>query len=1047
MYQNGVYSPIKTNKFINGETVSYSLVAFISVLSLFVFKQVFKLLFGLNASVSVLIAFIIAQVLSYLFEKRFVFRKSVLSSNLKQIFLFLFRGAVNFGFYKLSEFMFSDILKMETSFVWIVAITLCFFFNYFFDRLLLFDCAYEAKSIKYSKIYICFFKNRFIVLAGFFAAICLFVIFIGYTCFPFGDYTLMRMDLYHQYGPLFAELYDRVVNGNSLIYSWYSGGGSSFLGNYFNYLASPLTAIIFLFDKADISQAITVIIFVKCILSAATFAAYLKFSKNANNYFVSVFGAFYAFCAYFLAYYWNVMWLDGMVLLPLIVLGIEKVINQRKIGLYVFSLALLLISSYYIGFMTCIFSVLYFFVYMIISSGKDNVLTNRTNFSTTKEKLSFKNLMKNKFFASAVYFALGSILAGALSAFALIPVFIILNSSSATSGEFPQSMESYFDIFDFITSHLAGLETTIRSSGEDVLPNVYSGILTILLLPLYIVNRDIKLKEKFAYITLILFFLFSFDNNVMNYLWHAMHFPNDLPFRYSYMYSFIILIMGYTSLMKIKSLNVKDLCFSSMLWLLFIVVAQKMSTEKMSESSIYLSIGLVIIWCGFLYYYITAKGNKQFISFLAVILAFLEIVTADIGAFEIGQKNSTYKENYSDYTEAIEKIRENDNGFYREELAYLKTRMDPCYYGYNGMSAFSSMAYESYSNLQHALGMYGNRINSYTYNPQTAVYNMMFNVKYLIDNSDNFSLNPQLYSYAFSTEEEGTDVYENKYFLPIGYCTSTDLENWITEEGDPFEIQSDYFQLATGYSGVFNTVDYLSTEFDSMNGDNISENGTYWFYKNDEESYGSVDVKFTPAKSGNLYVYVSSSEINSIDISSDNIDTITQDISEEYILDAGYFEEGEEITLTLDCQNFETSDAYADIYIYTLDQDVFERGYNKLKECSLNITDYTETEINATINVKEDSYLYTSIPFDKGWKIYIDGEESETFAIGNDALLTTAIKPGNHTVTLEYKPRGVTYGVTISLTTAAGICGYYLYRKMRKKKTIDNFDINNISSV
>lgn len=1045
MYLNDVYSPIKTNKFINGETVSYSLVAFVSILSLFIFKQVFKLLFGIGASVSVLIAFIIAQLISYFLEKRFVFRKNVLSSNLKQVFLFVFRAAVNLGFYKLSEFMFLNLLEMETSFVWLVAITLCFFFNYFFDRLLLFDCAYEAKSVRYSKIYICFYRNRYIAFAGIFTAICLCMIFIGYTCFPFGDYTLMRMDLYHQYGPLFAELYDRVVNGHSLIYSWYSGGGSSFLGNYFNYLASPLTAIIFLFDRADISQAITTIIFVKCVLSAVTFTAYLKYSKNSSNYFTSIFGAFYAFSAYFLAYYWNVMWLDGMVLLPLIILGIERIINNRKFGLYVVSLAVLLISSYYIGFMTCIFSVLYFFAYMIISSGKSGNLT--VDAKTTKEKLSFKNLMNNRFFSSAVYFGAGSLLAGALSAFALIPVYVVLSSSSATSGDFPQTFESYFDIFDFITSHLAGLETTIRSSGEDVLPNVYSGILTIILLPLFIVNRDIKIKEKFAYTALLLFFLFSFDNNVMNYLWHAMHFPNDLPFRYSYMYSFIILIMGYNSLSKIKSLNVKDLCFSSMLWLFFIVVAQKMSTEKMSEACIYLSIGLVIIWCGFLYYYITSKGNKQFISFLAVILAFLEIVTADISAFEIGQKNSSYKENYSDFTEAIDKIEETDDGFYREELAYLKTRMDPCYYGYNGMSAFSSMAYENYSGLQHALGMFGNRINSYTYNSQTAVYNMMFSLKYLINNSDTLSPDLRLYDYAFTTETNNTDVYENRYFLPICYCVSTDMENWITEEGDPFEIQSDYFQLATGYSGVFNTVDYLSTEFDSMNGDNVSENGTYWFYKNDEESYGSVDIKFTPSKSGNLYVYVSSSDINSIDLNSDGINTITQDISEEYILDAGYFEEGEEITLTLDCQNFETSDAYADVYIYTLDQEIFEKGYNKLKECSLKITDFSETEINGTINVKENSYLYTSIPYDEGWKIYIDGEESEIFAIGNDALLTTAIKPGNHTVTLEYKPRGVTYGLAISLTTAAGICGYYLYKKIRKKKTVSEFDINNISSV
>ena len=88
--------------------------------------------------------------------------------------------------------------------------------------------------------------------------------------------TVMRMDLYHQYGPLFAELYDRVVEHKSFIYSWQSGGGSSFLGNYFNYLSSPLSAIIFLFDRKDISYAITTLVLVKGCLSAGTFAYYLK---------------------------------------------------------------------------------------------------------------------------------------------------------------------------------------------------------------------------------------------------------------------------------------------------------------------------------------------------------------------------------------------------------------------------------------------------------------------------------------------------------------------------------------------------------------------------------------------------------------------------------------------------------------------------------------------------------------------------------------------------------------------------------------------------
>ena len=367
--ENVKNNQMKTSNLINGETVSYTFAAFISLFVLLALKQLFKVFIGIPADISALSAFVIAETVFFLLEKRFVFAKSILSSTVKQILMFLFRTAVNLGFYKLSQLLFGNILNRQSSFYWLISILICFFFNYFFDRTLTFDCAYEAKNIRYSKIYRFFYANRFVLFAGFFAAVCISIMYLIYSIFPFGDSTVMRMDLYHQYGPLFAELYDRVVNHQSFLYSWTSGGGSSFLGNYFNYLSSPLTIVIFLFDKENISFAISFLVSVKCILSAASFTYYIKKSLKKHSYMSAVFGVFYAFSAYFLAYYWNVMWLDGMILLPIIALGIESIIKNGKGATYVVSLVLLFLSSYYMGFMTCIFAVFYFIVYFTISSG------------------------------------------------------------------------------------------------------------------------------------------------------------------------------------------------------------------------------------------------------------------------------------------------------------------------------------------------------------------------------------------------------------------------------------------------------------------------------------------------------------------------------------------------------------------------------------------------------------------------------------------------------------------------------------------------------
>ena len=1026
---------IKTNKIINGETVSYTLTTLFSVFLLIALKKLFKVFLSVPVSVSVLVAFIAAEIVSFLLEKRFVFRKRVLSSNIKQILMFVFRAAVNFGFYKLAEAAFGDILGMSTAFIWLVSISASFFFNYFFDRILLFDCAYKAQDVKYSKIYILFYTNRFVFLSAGIAAVCIAMIYIVYTVFPFGDYTVMRMDLYHQYGPLFAELYDRVVHHQSFLYSWASGGGSSFLGNYFNYLSSPLSALIFLFDKKDISFAITFIVSVKCILSAAAFSYYLKASLKKHTPLNAVFGVFYAFSAYFLAYYWNVMWLDGMILLPLIALGIERIIHTGKGWTYIISLSLLFVSSYYMGFMSCIFAVIYFLAYYLISSSAGEKIDNTLVYKH-KKKYSFKALMNNKFFNRGVIFAVSSLTCAAICAVTLLPVFMILRSSSATSDDFPNTFTSYFNIFDFITSHLAGLETTIRSSGEDVLPNVYSGMLAVILLPLFVVNKDIRLKEKTAYILMMLFFLFSFDNNCMNFIWHAFHFPNDLPFRFSYMYTFLILVCGYKCITKFRSINIKDICFVGMAWVFFIIIAQKMATTKMSEPTIYISIGFIIIWTGFLYLYRKNKLDKALISATALVMVFSEVLVSDTGSILITQKNSDYSDKYVAYTEAIGKIHASDDGFYREELTYLETRMDPCYYGYNGMSVFSSMAYENYSQLQYSLGMFGNRINSYTYNTQTPVYNMMFNLKYLIKSDVTPAPSESFYNYAFSTENGETVVYENKYYLPIAYAVNENINDWITEEGNPFEVQENFFSLATGYSGVFTEMDYLSTEFDGLSGEEVTNNGTFWFSKSDAESaYGNVEFIITPQHSGNAYIYITSPDIENIEIDSTNLTGYTQSITEPYILDLGYCEEGEEIRVSLDCTNIETTDTYAEIYAYTVNEDVLSQGYEKLKNTSLEVTSHSDTEFSGTITVDENSVLYTSIPYDDGWTVLIDGEKTETFEIG-DAMIGVSIKPGEHTVEFVYSPKGLNYGAIISTATVAGICGYIVYTRRKSKRNL-----------
>ena len=1020
----------KTNKFINGETVSYTLMATVSLFILFSIKQILKVFIGIGVTPSCIIAFLVASIISFIIERKYVFGKKILSSNIKQIIFFVIRIAVNFGFYKLAEFGFFNMLDMPISFAWFIAIVTSFLFNYVYDRTLIFDCGYDAVSVKQSKTYKIFYKNRYVFLTTVLATACIAVIYVIFSVFPFGSITVMRMDLYHQYGPLFAELYDRIVEHKSLLYSWITGGGSSFLGNYLNYLSSPLSFLIFLFDKEDISYAITFIVAFKCILSATSFSYYLKKSFNKDNYFLSAFGILYAFSAYFLAYYWNVMWLDAMIMLPLIALGIEKIFKTGDIKLYTVSLIILFFANYYMGYMCCIFAVLYFFVCFINTYSNDGKLNENAVY---EKKYSTKALMNNVFINRGVKFAFASIIAALICAITLVPVFMILKNSSATSGTFPQTFKSYFDLLDLITSHFALLETTIRSSGDNVLPNIYTGILTFILLPLFLVNNKIKLKEKATYVVLIIFFVFCFNNNCAEYIWHAFHFPNDLPYRYSYMYSFIIAVMGYKTILNFKGIKVKDIAYTGLAIISFVIICQKFLTNKMTNSTIYATIIFVALWCGFLFLLKNKNAQKKTVSFVLVTFILCETIISSIVGLPLNQDNKNYKENYKTYTDAINYIDNKDSGFYRTELCYLNTRMDPAYYGYNGISVFSSKAYESYSQLQSSLGMQSNKVNSYTYNTQTPVYNMMFNIKYLIQTDVSLAPSSNLYKKIYTTSDKKSNVYESKYNLPIAYCVNSKIDDWVTDEGNPFEIQSDFVKLATGYSNLFKPVEYNSTDFDAVSGDDVTENGTYWLEKSDSSSnYGTETVSLSPTIDGNLYLYVKSSDLKTITVNSEKVSDITQSMEDAYILDLGYHNKGDEVLVSLDASKMESESTSFDFYCYTADDTVVKNMYNSLTGNSLNVESYSDTTIKGTVKAKENCYLYSSIPYDDGWSVYVDGKKAETFEIGG-TLLAIELTPGQHKIEYKYFPVGFLYGIIISAVTVFGLCVFYIYNKSSLK--------------
>ncbi len=890
-------------------------------------------------------------------------------------------------------------------------------------------------------------NNKYVLLSGLAAFFIITIVYFCYSIIPFGDKIIYRMDLYHQYGPLFSELYDRLTSGESLLYSWNSGLGSSFIGNFFNYLSSPFSILVLIFGHDNTFEAVAAMIAIKSILSSMSLSYYLKKSHNDDGPQLIAFGVMYVFSAYFIAYYWNVMWIDSLYLLPLIALGIENIINKGKCSVYIIFLSLAIFTNYYIGFMLCIFSCIYFLYYFFCSYNSINKKQIKIN-----SESSVQGYLKNSFLIqSGIRFAFSSLAVGIILLFMLVPVAYVLSSSSATSGNNPSEIKLYFDIFDFLANHLASLEPTIRSSGEDVLPNVYCGILTLVLIPMYIFSDKIRSIEKIASVIFLSIFYLSFNVNIINFLWHGLHFPNDLPYRQSFMYSFILITLAYKAFMNISELNKKQLISIGTGIIAFIILVQKIESKNVINTSVFISIGFVIAYVIILGLINSKKCQAISISIILSCTVISESILASTTHYVANQHKSSFVEDYDAYKEIQEVVDKKDESlFYRSELSDLRTRMDPCWYDYNGVSVFSSMAYESVARLQKEIGLFGNYINSYTYNPQTPIYNSIFSLKYIYDRHNLISEGEY---YNLIDLNSTYSVYENNYHLNIAFPVDESVIEWNTANySNPVYAQEFLFQLTTGIDNIYNEIyDY---DFEYNNVYEISEDSKYsnsfTIFKNNEDDEASLIINLISNSNGHIYVYLNSRNLDSVDVTSPIINT-TMEVKDGYILDLGYYGSNDLIRLELPVKD-DTTFANVDFIAFTIDNDKFIEGYNKLKSGQLEYKKFNDTEIEGTFIAEENELLFTSIPYDKGWNVYVDGEKvsDKNIIKISDSLLGVKVEEGEHTISFKYAIPGLNIATIISLVFISLIFVLYIMKKKRvlifKNLKQNIWDVANIES-
>ena len=811
-----------------------------------------------------------------------------------------------------------------------------------------------------------------LLVAFFVPVLVLVVIFAQRGIFPFGEECFLRTDMYHQYAPFFSEFQYKLTHGGSLLYSWDIGMGVNFSALYAYYLASPMNWLVALCPRQFLIEFMTVLIVIKTGLSGLFFTWYLRKHTGTREFGSCFFGIFYALSGYMAAYSWNIMWLDCILLFPVILFGLERLVKEKKGMVYCIALGLSILSNYYISIMICIFMVIYAAVLVILYPPKKG----------------------KEFAATADRFTLYSLLAGGLAAVVLLPEIYALQATASGNFDFPKTVSSYFSIFDMIARHIGNVQTEI---GLDHWPNIYCGVAVLMLLLLYLGNKNIKIKEKAVYFSLLLFFYASFSVNVLNFIWHGFHYPNSLPCRQSFIYIALVLVMCYKAYLELKNTPWKHIVMAFWGAAAFVILAEKLvdNEEQFHFAVFYAAILFLALYTGCIYLYHSRKWCRDGVLLAVLGLVFCEsAVNMAVTSIPTTSRTAYVKDN-EDTMLLADSIR--SSVFYRIEKGESRTKNDGAWMNFPSASLFSSVASAAMSDFFKSVGCESST-NAYSVKGSTPFIDALFATRYGIypDQQPADGLKEQI------GRQGSMWFYENKYTLPVGFVMPQDMEtNWVLDSGNPANVQNDLSSVL----GVSNLL---------VPAEGVSE---------------GKKLTFTADASGDYYVYVTnkkveevSAEIGERSLSFDNVDR-------GYFLELGYLPKGQEVIL----QSQTDGNPAMQAEIWRFDPEAMEEIYQCLSKSPLELSSWMDTGLAGSINTPEGGTMFTSIPYDKGWKIWVDGTAVSGRPVF-DAFLGVDLEPGEHKIRLSYEPQGLKTGAVITGVSAAAVAALAVCGWMKNKK-------------
>ena len=811
------------------------------------------------------------------------------------------------------------------------------------------------------------------------------------------DNSPLLGDGFHQY-VIFDIALRNILHGNgSLFYTFTSGLGLNFYALSSYYLGSFLSPLVYFFDLTNMPDAVYLTTLLKFgLIGLSTYFSLNKLFQSIPKPLKLALSTSYALMSFTVSQLEIKTWLDVFILIPLIITGLQLLITEKKFLLYFTSLSILFIQNYYFGYMTALFLIFWYLCQI------------SWDFKTRK--------------SSFLDFIITSVLAGMASLILTLPSLFDLQTHGEKLTEitkFQTESSWYLDLF--AKQFIGSFDTTKYGA----IPMIFVGLLPFILTILFFTLKSIKFHVKLIYAIFFTFLIASFYIEALDLFWQGMHTPNMFLHRYAWIFSTLLIYTAAEVLNRLKEIKIWNFLVS-----LFLIVTGFLATIYLKSHYSFLTDLNILLTLEFLVVYslLLLAVIKKFISvnLFAILISLFIMVEISLNASS--QMDGIAKEwgfaSRSAYSRDIPAMESFStyigNPFTRTEKLQTQTGNDSMKFNYNGISQFSSVRNRSASSTLDKLGFKSSGTNlNLRYANNSILADSLFGIQYNISDSP-----IDKYGFKDIYQKDNLTLYENQYSLPIAFASQS-VYNDVKFNEHTLDNQASFLnQLANVDFDYFSPIPYDKTE---NTNDLISVTSS---------SNEDAEIQYQIEVPENSQVYLSFTNLHFSNDKQKKVDILVNGEKKTFTTDnvfsffnLGYTKEKKTFNINVSFPG-NSQVSFESPTFYRLDTKTFTEAIQKIKEQPVTVST-SKNKVFATYDVQQDTSIFFTIPYDKGWSAYQDGKKIKINQ-AQTGFMKVDVPKGKGTITLSFIPNGFVVGAICSFTSLL-LFGIYNHKRKSSK--------------